>query len=114
MQKTNLLDNSDIKIHIREKIIKEFRKPIFENKFYINKEYLLLDYSKYELNKESWIQNPQAFSLEAYGEFHYYRIILLVNNIGSVMQFKPDRLKHNYIIVPKEYNIVKIANSIKL
>ncbi len=114
MQKTNLLDNSDIKIHIREKLIKEFSKPIFENKFYINKEYLLLDHSKYKLLKEIWIQNPQAFALEIYGDYYYYRILLLVNNLGSSIQFKPSNLKYDYVIVPKENNIVKIANLIRL
>ena len=43
MQKTNLLNNQDIKIGIREKIIKEFTKPIFENVFYKNKEFLLVN-----------------------------------------------------------------------
>lgn len=111
MQKTNLLNNQDIKIGIREKIIKEFTKPIFENIFYKNKEFLLVNSKKYKFDKEIWIQNPQAFSLEMYGDHNYYRIILLVNNIGSIIQFKPSHIRNDYIIVPLEKNITRIATS---
>jgi hypothetical protein len=113
MQKTNLLDNSNLKINNREKVIKEFSKPIFENKFFINKEFLLLNSNKYEFKKESWVQNPKYFSLEVYGEAEYYRIILLVNNLGSMIQFKSSNLKDSLIIVPRENNIGKIISLLK-
>lgn len=100
MQKTNLLDNSDLKININQKLIREFEKPIFENRIFINKQLLITNSKKYEFNKISWVQNPQNFSFEIYGAYEYYRVILLVNGLGSYIQFKPTGLKNEYIIAP--------------
>ncbi len=111
MQKTNLLDTSDLKINNREILINEFKKPIFQNKLFINKNFLITNSRNYELNKESWIRNPQNFALELYGEFEYYRVILLVNNIGSYIQFIPSNLKNNHVIVPYQSYIDKLLKN---
>lgn len=108
MQKTNLLDNSTSKILYREDIINEFVRPIFDNRFYRNKQILINKAQLVEFDKDYWVCYPQRFCLDQYGEFEYYRIILLVNNIGSYVQFRPEYIKNRMIITPNAEYIQKI------
>lgn len=110
MQKTNLLDESFLKINNRQALINEFNKPIFQNRIFINKQFLILNSNKYEFDRDSWVYNPQRFAFEIYKEFEYYRVILLVNDIGSIMQFSPNRMQHSYIIAPYQSRIDNLLN----
>jgi len=89
-------------------IIDEFTKPLFLNKFYINKEGLIYNSDTIFTFREVWKQNPQKLAMEYYDEFEFYRIILLVNNISSVFAFDAKNLKNGHVIVPKKKIILQI------
>lgn len=89
-------------------IINEFSKPLFLNKFYINKDGLIYNSDTISTFREVWKQNPQKLAMEYYDEIEYYRIILLVNNIPSIFAFDAKNLKNGHIIVPKKNTILKI------
>ena len=89
-------------------IIDEFAKPLFLNKFYINKDGLIYNSDIIKTFREVWKQNPQKLAMEYYDDFEFYRIILLVNNIPSVFAFDAKNLKNGQIIVPKKNTILKI------
>lgn len=105
---------SDLNKHFRsqksdiKKIISEFNKPIFQNIFFINKTLLYDDPQFISFDNNKWIQRPLIFCNEIYSEPYLYPIILLANNIGSVMDFVPEKLYRKIIVAPKYQTITSI------
>jgi hypothetical protein len=91
-------------------IIKEFTKSIHENRFVINKKYLLQNSSNVEFNKDIWIMRPEFFCAEHYGHPFLFPVILLVNNLKSIFEFKPVNVIDNHIKVPKINSVIKILH----
>lgn len=91
-------------------IINEFVKPIHENRFIINKEYLLKNSTNIEFNKDVWIMRPEFFCVDQYGHPFLFPIILLVNNLKSIFEFKPINVINNNIKAPKTNSIIKILH----
>jgi len=90
------------------KIYAEFNGNIFNNKFYINLDYLIESSVKVNF-KHNWLYNPHKFCLDQYGVFELYPIILLVNNVKSIFEFKPDKLD-NVVISPSYNSIYKVLS----
>jgi uncharacterized hydantoinase/oxoprolinase family protein len=107
-QISNTLVNYKTKHKNIQYIINEFDKPLFLNKFYINREGLIYNSDIIKTFREVWKQNPQRLALEFYNEFEFYKIILLVNNIPSVFAFDAVNLKNRHVLVPKKNTILQI------
>jgi hypothetical protein len=89
-------------------IVREFNKTIHENRFFINKEYLLRNCKDIKFNKDVWIMRPEFFCSDHYGHPFLSRIILLVNNLKSIFEFIPENVTNNYIKAPKINSVINI------
>ena len=90
------------------KIHDEFNKNIFENKYFINLEFLLS--SSYTVDfKQTWQLNPQKFCYDEYEIPELYPVVLMVNRLNSMFEFKSDTLK-NKIVTPPLMVIYKILS----
>jgi len=87
-------------------IYKEFNGELFNNKFYINLDYLLDSSIKVQF-QQVWTYNPQKFCLAQYSIYELYPIILLVNKVNTIFEFKPDSL-NQVIISPSLFSINKV------
>jgi len=87
----------------------EFTKNIFENRFFKNKSYLISN-SKSIAFESTWNLNPQQFCLDTYDIYEIYPIILLVNNVNSMFEFKVENIT-NKIIAPTIYTIFNLLLS---
>lgn len=105
---SNVLNRYKEKSNNIKYIIEEFDLPIFLNRFHLSRAGLILNSKTIKFNKNNWVNNPQQFCLDQYGEYEYYRIILLVNNIRSIFLFNSNYLKNNLVIVPNETSILSI------
>lgn len=92
------------------KINSEFSKNIFENKFFNNMDYLLSESINLPF-VQTWILNPQKFCQDTYSTYEVYPVILLINKLNSMFEFKPDKLK-NSIITPSIDSIYKVLTLI--
>lgn len=99
-QASNVLVNYSQKTSNTQFIIEEFDKPLFENRFFINKAGLILNSELVSEFKNRWVQNPQMFALDYYNDYDFYRVILLVNTIKSIFRFDQSNLKNGVIIAP--------------
>lgn len=106
-QASNVLVNFSQKYKNTQFIIQEFDKPIFENRFFINKMGLIYNSKLVTKFQNIWVQNPQRFALEYYGDYDLYRVILLVNDIESVFRFDSKNLKNGAIIAPHKTAILQ-------
>lgn len=84
----------------------EFNRNIFENKYFINLDYLI-DESSSIVFKQVWEHNPHKFCFEYYGLTDLYPIVLIVNKLNSIFEFKAERLK-NFVLAPTASSIYKI------
>jgi len=93
-------------------IKKEFNKPIIQNMFFQNIEYLRQESMVYPF-KPKYTFSPQSVCVDAYGESakDMYPIILLVNNCRSIFEFTREKVKD--IIVPKYDAIVNVITSVE-
>lgn len=82
---------------IRE-IQMEFNLNIFENRFFKCKDYLVSNSDLVSM-QSTWNLNPQQFCLDHYKIIELYPIILLVNNLNSMFEFKTENIT-NKIIAP--------------
>ena len=93
-----------------KRILKEFKKPIHENTFFINLDLLRKDSKFINFTESRWKMRPEVFCLDFYNEHNYYPIILLVNNISTIFEFKIENLDQRIIIAPYEETIIKVLN----
>lgn len=91
-------------------IVSEFIKSIHENRFIINKQYLLKNSINVKFDQDIWIMRPEFFCTDHYGHPFLSSIILLVNNLKSIFEFKPENFSTGYIKAPKINSIINILN----
>jgi hypothetical protein len=90
---------------IRE-IEMEFNLNIFENRFFKNKDYLI-DNADLIAMQSTWNLNSQQFCLDHYKVYELYPIVLLVNNLNSMFEFKAENIV-NKIIAPTTFAIYNL------
>jgi hypothetical protein len=110
IQSSNLKDFYDMQPTDYNSIFIEFNKPISENRFLINYEYLIKDYNKVPFSKDVWNMRPDFFCAEYYDHPFFYPVILLSNNLKTIFEFTHTKLKYN-IIAPKIENVIMILSS---
>lgn len=93
-------------------IISEFTKPIMQNVFFKNIYALRDGASSVPFSNNVWTMRPERFCLDYYGESYFYPVILLINDIGTVFNFRPDKMKSQNIIAPSYDKITSLANTI--
>jgi hypothetical protein len=93
-----------------KKMNTEFNKNIFENKYFTNFEYLINNSINTDF-KQVWVLNPQKFCADTYSTYEIYPVILMINKLNSMFEFKPDRLK-NTIVTPSLLSIYKVLTLI--
>ena len=96
-----------------KKIDNEFKKNIFDNVFFNNLEGLKENSQVVKFNNDTWKHNPQKFSLDYYNDVSYYKVVLLVNNISTLFNFKKENFKDYEITVPEEEEILKVLSYVK-
>lgn len=69
------------------KIMREFQKPIFENKIFLNLFYLKSNAKKMKMTNPRWNYNVKLLCLDIYNSPEIYPVILLLNNCSSITQF---------------------------
>jgi len=94
-------------------IFAEFKKPLHENIFYINKKGIIYnETTRYiKFNETTWERNPQRFSNDTYGIPAMYLIILLINEIPSQFGFISERFSATNIITPTMQVIINVLSS---
>lgn len=104
-QKTDLKQYFDSFTTFKNKLIYEFQNPIHQNVFF-NNITILQDNSDYILfNVEKWYMRPEVFCNDHYSEPYLYQVIMLVNNIKTIFDFKPDNFVNRIIIAPYQKQI---------
>ena len=107
-QVLNPLDEAQYRDFIAAAIQNEFNKPIIENIFYINIDYLIENSILIDF-KQKYEYSPQQVCIEIYGNKDYYPLILLVNKCSTIFQFNNKNYKK--IIVPNQDAIINVINS---
>jgi len=103
----NLLKEFDIITIDSKVILYEFSKPLHQNVFFRNKEYLVENSKQKDFNKHVWDKNPQKFCLDEYENPTLYPIILLTNNIRSIFEFTREMM-NSKIVAPTKMAITNI------
>lgn len=106
-QASHLLTNYTNKYKNTQYVIEEFDRPLFQNRFFINKAGLILNSILVKDFKNIWVQNPQKFALDLYDDFDFYRVILLVNDIPSIFRFDLKYLKNKVVYAPSKMLIIQ-------
>jgi len=87
-----------------KKVLKEYEKQLPFNKFYIYKDYLLNHTTTrlIKFDKNRWYLRPHLYCYDNYSdnEQYLYPIILTVNNIKSIHEFKSDSFKDQIVYTP--------------
>jgi hypothetical protein len=82
------------------------------NRFFKFKEYLLTEKNTKQIvfNKNKWELKPYLFCMDTYGEeYQYiYPIIMTLNSIKSIHEFKPDNFRDKIIYAPSLETILKV------
>jgi hypothetical protein len=99
-------------------IFKEFAKPILSNVFFTNLAALRLESDFYEFTNDRWMQRPWIFCMDNYEEPLLFPIVMLVNNIKTILEFTPERFvptvkNQRIIIAPYRTTINKILSTSK-
>jgi hypothetical protein len=111
---SNLIDSLNQLPVLVKDVLEEYKKPIFENKFFKHIEYLTNDkqIKKVLFDKSRWEMRPYMFCYDTYGEDYQYLhpVIMTVNKIRSVHDFLPDNVEDSLIITPSIEAIQKVSN----
>lgn len=108
---SNIIERYNEKSNDALLVINEFKKPLFKNRLYVSMKGLILNASLINFNDITWNQNPQKFSLDHYGQYDFYPIILLMNNIHSMFLFNMDRFSNTPVIAPKINDILQTLSN---
>ena len=109
-QSTNLKKFYNIQKLDYIKVQHEFTRSIHENVFRTNLDYLLINSSFYNFDKNTWKMRPDFFCADIYEHSFLYPIILLTNKLKSVFEFVPEKLRDNVIVTPSIQSITRILN----
>ncbi len=112
-QHSNFNKHFKTQIYTVQKILQEFKKPIFQNIFFQNIDALKLNAEEVLFSDNTWHQCPQKFCLDYYDEPYFFMVILMANNITSIFNFKLDNIPTRLIIAPKKSKISKLVSYIK-
>lgn len=99
-QYTDVLKSYQNQPYFVQRILNEFKKDIFDNVFFINKDLFLNNPSYVEFTKDSWYMRPHVFCQDTYGEQYVYPVILLLNNISTFFNFIPENFSNRMILTP--------------
>lgn len=80
-------------------VVFEFKKPIQQNLFFINKECLRSNASIIAFSSR-WHLRPEYFAVDFYGEPSLFHIILLINDISTRFNFRQTKFNKSGIIAP--------------
>jgi len=89
-------------------IKKEFTKPITNNLFFVNIDYLRKNSQVVDF-KLKYNFSPQTVAIDYYDNKFFYPIIMLVNNCPSIFKFHSTY--YQKILVPSLESIINIYNS---
>lgn len=81
--------------------------PPMYNHIFKNKRGLLYNADLIPFRRNAWSENPMLFCMEQYDNQHYYPIILICNNLGSIYNFTSDNLPRG-ILSPLQDTIERI------
>jgi len=73
-------------------VIAEFQKDLHKNRFFNNKEFLVLSSDLVAFDKKAWHLRPEFFSYDYYGSPELFRVVLLVNDISTRFNFRAEKL----------------------
>lgn len=107
---SHLLNHFKYQDNNSQRVLSEFKKPIFSNIFFRNLDYLLRKCNSVKFDKDRWIMRPHIFCEDYYGIQYFYPVILLVNNLGSIFDFSVDNFISRKILVPPESEIINVLN----
>lgn len=105
---SNLIDSFVFLPTDVRKILLEFKKPLFQNTFFRNIELLKEESNLVKFDNSKWIMRPTHFCNDYYGEQYLFPVILLVNNIKTFFDFRPENFYNQIIIAPKIEKIVSV------
>lgn len=107
---------SNLKTHFENlsydsaKILSEFKNSIHYNRFFNNLEYLNENATFVKFNSYNWNMRPDIFCNDHYKDSNLFPIILLVNNVGTIFDFMPDKFFQETIIAPNKNSIIKVLS----
>lgn len=112
MATTEILDFFERSPTNVKRILREYDKDIYNNIFYINKQVLRDNSSYVKFNKEKWIMRPHLYAAERYGDSnqYVYPVLLTVNNIGTLYDFKPENFPMDVIVTPHLSTIFRVLS----
>jgi len=97
-----------------KQILTEYEKQLPFNRFFIYRDYLLnaTETKQIKFDKNRWSLRPHLFCFDTYGdEYQFiYPVILTVNNIKSIHEFKSDNFKNQIIFTPILGHIIEVLN----
>jgi hypothetical protein len=95
---------------LEQTITFEFNRNIHSNIF-ITHYNVLRDTSEDILfSSDSWTYNPKKLCIDYYNEYSLYPIVMLINNINSILLFKKDNFKDNLIKMPTYNKIFELIS----
>jgi len=96
---TILYDTSDY----TKTFIDQFTNPyIFQSLFIKNKNLFIRDNYDVFQNSTKYNFRPDLISYEVYGDEMYYPIILFCNQVGSIIQFRMDKVGNSVLYLKPE------------
>lgn len=107
---SNLLNHFRSQSIKTKRILNEFRKPIHENIYFRNYPYLARKSNLVPFDEDKWKRRPSLFCSDYYDDPYLYPVILLLNNIGSIYDFIPEKLIKNMILAPEKNVIFEILS----
>ena len=105
---TDLIRYNDSSSLVYKQILKEYTKPIIDNVFFQNLDYLYLHSNLIRFSNDMWNQRPELFCIDYYDQHELAPVILTCNRITTFFLFTAANLKDSLIIAPKQDNILKL------
>jgi len=65
------------------------------------------------MSNNSWHMRPEKFCLDYYGEPYIFPVLLMVNDISSIFNFRLDKIPTGELLVPKMTTISRIIGYIQ-
>ncbi len=102
---------NSLPLHVKQ-LLNEYKKPLTQNKVFINKSYLKINSKKINFNNNRWTQKPHLFCYDNYSpsEQYLYPLILTVNNIKSIHEFISENFIDRLVYLPRISTIQKVLS----
>jgi len=105
MESIDVVKCFDENDQLSRNVLYEFGKSPHDNVFQVNKDSLRYYSSMITFDKHKWDMNPFQFCFDQYKKQYLYQIILVVNNLLTIFDFRKSNLRSG-IVTPYE-NIIK-------